>query len=187
MALSALARARMLERRAIHARSGLSSSVGLIERRPHGASPKARRLASRAATMAHQVREAARHILGLVKLDRKSVTREEMALAGAARPLVRGDCVDGPRPCPWYGCRHHLGLDLRLGIDGRPSSIVYRAIESLVDSCSLDVADIGEPRTLDDIAGRLGISRERVRQLDSSAVAHAEQLHAALYPGSEED
>lgn len=23
------------------------------------------------------------------------------------RPRVRGDCVEGPRPCPWATCRHH--------------------------------------------------------------------------------
>ncbi len=29
-----------------------------------------------------------------------------------ARPRTRGDCADGPRPCPWYRCRHHLGLEV---------------------------------------------------------------------------
>ena len=28
------------------------------------------------------------------------------------RPKTRGGGADGPRPCPWYGCKHHLGLDV---------------------------------------------------------------------------
>lgn len=44
------------------------------------------------------------------------------------RPLTRADCVDGPRPCPWVGCRHHLLIEVahakpRAGRDARPTSI----------------------------------------------------------------
>lgn len=28
------------------------------------------------------------------------------------RPRTRGDCKDGPRPCPWVSCRHHLLLEI---------------------------------------------------------------------------
>lgn len=58
------------------------------------------------------------------------------------RPRTRGDCVNGPRPCPWVGCRHHLYLDvgpqgqLYLAFPGEP--------DLLTATCSLDVADQGE-------------------------------------------
>ena len=31
---------------------------------------------------------------------------------GIARPITRADCIDGPRPCPWVSCRHHLLLEI---------------------------------------------------------------------------
>lgn len=30
------------------------------------------------------------------------------ALLNIPRPRTRADCLDGPRPCPWVACRHHL-------------------------------------------------------------------------------
>lgn len=88
------------------------------------------------------------------------------------RPRVRGDCVGGPRPCPWVGCRHHLLLE----VHPKTGRIVLNAgIEAIDDlsllreSCSLDVADRGE-HTLDEIGILLGgISRERVRQISETA------------------
>ena len=50
------------------------------------------------------------------------------------RPRKRADCVDGPRPCPWASCRHHLGLDVFAG-----GELVF--VEGLKESCSLDVAE----------------------------------------------
>jgi hypothetical protein len=32
---------------------------------------------------------------------------------GDERPLTRADCAGRPRPCPWVGCRFHLGIDVR--------------------------------------------------------------------------
>ena len=29
-------------------------------------------------------------------------------MLGLPRPRTRADCLDGPRPCPWASCRHHL-------------------------------------------------------------------------------
>src|SRR5262245_7942442 len=28
------------------------------------------------------------------------------------RPRNRSECRDGPRPCPWVACKHHLYLDI---------------------------------------------------------------------------
>jgi hypothetical protein len=66
------------------------------------------------------------------------------------RPRTRGDCVDGPRPCPWVGCRYHLALDVA---DRRVRSTfdVVREIdaanrgESYRETCALDVADAEPP------------------------------------------
>jgi len=82
------------------------------------------------------------------------------------RPKTRGDCLELPRPCPYVGCRHHLMLDaksssLKLYVD-EPD--MMRA------TCSLDLADEG-PKTLEEIAEILGITKERVRQMEEEAMA----------------
>lgn len=77
------------------------------------------------------------------------------------RPRTRADCIDGPRPCPYVGCRHHLGLDVREG-----GSIAY---SGAVETCSLDVADEGGLPLLE--VGRIiGVTRERIRQIEREAL-----------------
>lgn len=58
------------------------------------------------------------------------------------RPRTRGECVGGPRPCPWVSCRHHLALEItadgvRLMLPEDPDD--WHGLET----CSLDVADRG--------------------------------------------
>lgn len=90
--------------------------------------------------------------------------REELELQvlRAARPRTRAQCQDGPRPCPWASCRHHLAHDLV----GRG---LVDDIEDLRETCSLDVADDG-PQIYDSVRKHLGISRERVRQIEEKAL-----------------
>lgn len=70
-------------------------------------------------------------------------------------PLTRGDCVDGPRPCPWTGCRYHLADVVRS--------------RTLTETCCLDVAARGE-ETLDAVGKILGVTRERIRQIEAAAL-----------------
>ncbi len=71
-----------------------------------------------------------------------------------AMPRTRGDCADVPRPCPHATCRHHLGAERRR--DPAPPG---------TPTCSLDLADLGG-QTLDQVGKTLGVTRERVRQLE---------------------
>lgn len=64
-------------------------------------------------------------------------------------PPTRGDCVNGPRPCPYANCRYHL--------DAEPS-------------CALDVADDGA-RELAEVGALLGVSAQRVHQIERAAIA----------------
>ena len=84
------------------------------------------------------------------------------------RPRTRGDCVNGPRPCPWVSCRHHLFFDEVKG-KTRPT---WPGLEphELPETCSLDVAD-REEINLADIGRLLNVTRERVRQIESRALA----------------
>ena len=82
-----------------------------------------------------------------------------------ARPQTRGDCVNGPRPCPWVGCRHHLALDVHPSTGNIKHNFPGVELEDMAETCALDVADRGEV-TLQ-VAGQLmNITRERVRQLE---------------------
>jgi hypothetical protein len=68
-------------------------------------------------------------------------------VAGHKRPKCRSECRDGPRPCPWVGCRYHLFLNVnfrgRLCLKwGRD---VEEAFKKMPDTCALDVADRGIP------------------------------------------
>lgn len=90
---------------------------------------------------------------------------------GPARPVTRGDCADGPRPCPWASCTHHAihGLLIRDGGDAITDDAAAELIETMPASCTLDVADAGGD-TLAVVGDLLGVTRERVRQLEAHAL-----------------
>jgi hypothetical protein len=90
------------------------------------------------------------------------------------RPRTRSECKDGPRPCPWFSCRHHLGLDLA-GLNGNPRLTWPELdIDELPETCALDVADRDE-HNLAQIARLLNLSRERVRQIEEAGLQHLNQ------------
>jgi len=67
----------------------------------------------------------------------------EPDLEDIARPRTRGDCIAGPRPCPWAGCRHSLVL---LNVSEKSGRIKERDeadLDALTETCALDVADDG--------------------------------------------
>lgn len=95
------------------------------------------------------------------------------------RPTTRGECAGVPRPCPFVSCRHHLALDIsRRGVvlvtdpTLRSSVLPDETFDEITNprpSCSLDVADQGG-RTLDEIADMMGLTRERIRQIETEAL-----------------
>lgn len=86
------------------------------------------------------------------------------------KPKRRSECVDGPRPCPWVSCRYNLYLDIRA--DGvLRINFPDRDPEEMAFSCALDLAADG-PRTLDQVAGLMGMSRERARQIEEKVLGH---------------
>ena len=95
---------------------------------------------------------------------------------GPLRPRTRGECANGPRPCPWVGCRHHLYLDTT---HAASIQLNFPDIEphEMRTSCSLDVADAGG-ETLHDTGRLMNVVRERIRQLENSAVAKVKKALA---------
>lgn len=90
-----------------------------------------------------------------------------------ARPRTRGECIDGPRPCPWTVCRYHLRAPEPRGRGG-PAPRTPHALDS-DETCALDVADDGE-HTHVEIGRLLGLQRQRVQQIEAQAVARIQGL-----------
>lgn len=95
---------------------------------------------------------------------------------GVSRPRTRGECVDGPRPCPWASCRHHTLLDVTKAgritmhrLDVEDLTMVDEDGDRIDASCSLDLAEQG-PRTLSQVGSLFGFGRERSRQIEAAAI-----------------
>lgn len=90
------------------------------------------------------------------------------------RPRKRADCLSGginaQRPCPWYGCKYHLGLD----INDETGSMSVRPLDAMVHTCDLDVAEIGGVPgsgqgagiSLEEAGEIMDLTRERMRQIE---------------------
>lgn len=95
---------------------------------------------------------------------------EQLDLWAPRRPRTRADCKDGPRPCPWVGCRYHLAIDVKAG-GAVTLNFPDREVWQLRQTCALDVADRGGTAdtgglTLVEIGELLNVSDERVRQIE---------------------
>ena len=90
----------------------------------------------------------------------------------ANRPRTRGDCANGPRPCPWASCRYHLAIEV-LEPKGNIKFNFPDAQDDFSDlpaTCALDVADMGGA-LLETVGVAMNMTRERVRQLEGAALA----------------
>lgn len=105
-------------------------------------------------------RKPTRAEVAVIRAETAELVTPEVAAAMAARPRTRGDCVDGPRPCPFAGCRHSLLVDVN------PATGGVKLMPESADSCSLDVADRGG-MTLEEVGQLTNVTRERIRQIES--------------------
>lgn len=99
----------------------------------------------------------------------------------AERPRTRGDCKDGPRPCPWASCRHHLLLEVSEDFGTIKLNHPGKSLDELEDTCALDVADRVDAGTaplfgreklmpLEKVGAHLGLTLERARQIEASSL-----------------
>jgi hypothetical protein len=66
------------------------------------------------------------------------------------KPRTRVECLDGPRPCPFVSCKHHLYID----VSPRTGAI----------------------KPLEDVGAIMNLTRERIRQVEVKALAKLEAL-----------
>ncbi len=86
------------------------------------------------------------------------------------RPKTRSDCANGPRPCPFVSCTHHLFLDVSARTGAIKLNFPDLEVEDMKESCALDISDRGGT-TLEEVGAIMNLTRERIRQLEVKALA----------------
>ncbi len=89
-----------------------------------------------------------------------------MAEMDATRPKVRGDCVEGERPCPYVSCKYNLYVDVNPRTGSVKMNFPDKELWELAETCALDVAD-RQGITLEEVGVIMNLTRERVRQLET--------------------
>lgn len=87
------------------------------------------------------------------------------------RPRTRGECENGPRPCPYF-CRHNLLYDASKGNEIRISEYLLGAepddgLEPA--SCALDLAILGD-MTYSGISKVMNLSPVTIKQIEERAM-----------------
>ncbi len=94
---------------------------------------------------------------------------------GYWKPSTRAECADGPRPCPYISCKHHLYIDVSSRTGAIKLNFPDLEVWEMGESCALDVADRGGT-TLEDVGAIMNLTRERIRQVEVKALAKLEAL-----------
>lgn len=136
---------------------------------PYARQPPAR-LTVPVPTMQREMRREKREAAAADRLEEYvRVLKEDKQRVEEEKPRTRAECLDGPRPCPFVSCRHHLYLD-----EMQKGSIKFNfpTLEpwEIPETCSLDIADRGGV-TLQEAADVMGLTRERLRQLELELTA----------------
>ena len=112
----------------------------------------------------------------------KRMTKRELEIGrllypetGYYKPRTRAECVDGPRPCPFVSCKHHLYIDVSPRTGAIKLNFPDLEVWDMGESCALDVADRGGT-TLEDVGAIMNLTRERIRQVEVKALAKLEAL-----------
>ena len=93
----------------------------------------------------------------------------------ASRPRSRADCANGPRPCMFISCKHHLYLDVNPETGSIKLNFPDKEIWELEETCALDVADRGGI-TLEEVGSIMNLTRERIRQVETRGLAKLREI-----------
>jgi len=91
------------------------------------------------------------------------------------RPMMRADCANVPRPCPYISCKHHLYLDVSPRTGSIKLNFPDLEVWQLPISCALDIAETGGC-TLETVGEIMNLTRERVRQLEVRALSRLQAV-----------
>ena len=145
---------------------------------PEPASPPAAAAASRRSrSRTHSRKEIARALrrereLGEVDEELVTLIHEIESM----RPRSRADCANGPRPCMFISCKHHLYLDINPSTGSIKLNFPEREVWELAETCALDIADRGGI-TLEEVGEVMNLTRERIRQLETRGLKKLSDLN----------
>lgn len=121
---------------------------------------------------------------------RRERTGERLPILDYDRPQTREACVNGPRPCLFVACKHHLYLDVNPDTGSIKLNFPDKEVWELAETCALDVAQRGGV-TLEEVGELLNLTRERVRQVEVAGLAklrgNAPQVDLESFLGWEPD
>lgn len=106
-----------------------------------------------------------RRASGDIEPDEKALLVE----LAATRPRTRAECVSSERPCLFVSCKYNLYLDVNPQTGSVKLNFPDKEIWELQYTCALDVADKGGI-TLEDVGDIMNLTRERVRQVETSGL-----------------
>lgn len=167
----------------------LESTEGATEAKPlvDGALALATTPATSPAVTREQRRSRRKREVRARTISVKRMTKRELEIGrllyppseDEPRPKTRGECVNGPRPCPYVSCKHHLYLDVSPKTGAIKLNFPDIEVEEMTESCALDVADRGGT-TLEEVGAIMNLTRERIRQLEVKALAKLDALNDML-------
>lgn len=97
-----------------------------------------------------------------------------LGYAWTAKPVQRGECRGGPRPCPWVSCRYNLSIDNVPPTRSTPTGVRETPVPEGRSNCVLDYTDrFPEGLLLEEVAEVIGASRQAVHQCMHRALARA--------------
>jgi hypothetical protein len=111
-----------------------------------------------------------RRLLGLIDPEEQ----ELLETLSTMRPRIRSECVNGPRPCFFVSCKHHLYLDVNPDTGSVKMNFPDKEIWELKYTCALDVAEKGGI-TLEEVGSILNLTRERIRQVETRGLTKLRQ------------
>lgn len=86
------------------------------------------------------------------------------------KPKSRSECADLERPCPYVSCKYHLYIDVHPIRGSIKLNFPDLEVWEMTDTCALDVSDRGGI-TLEEVGEIMNLTRERVRQVETSGLA----------------
>jgi hypothetical protein len=104
-------------------------------------------------------------------------------------PILRfrtHSCGVRQRPCPFKVCRYHLERDESIQARGNTGERheAQLAARDTSETCALDVADRGEHSAVR-VASLLGITKQRVQQIEKTAVGKLASKRVEWFGGDE--
>jgi hypothetical protein len=108
---------------------------------------------------------------GLIDPELDEVIRE----IESRRPRSRADCANGPRPCMFISCKHHLYLDVNPATGSIKLNFPDKEVWEMSETCALDVADRGGI-TLEEVGSIMNLTRERIRQVETRGLLKLREL-----------